>query len=111
VAPNGPAFAAALDRLLTREVHWLQWKANGCPAFDRVAADKSVDAGAPVAGGKRKRAGPASRAKRLQLGNSELSRLWNLGDNSLTAIAAEGNKQAVPTLAEYLQPLILQVRL
>lgn len=108
VAPHGPAFAAALDRLLTREVHWLEWKANGCPAFDRVAAEKT--AGAPAAGAKRRAPGPAARAKRLQLGNSELSRLWNLGDNSLTAIAAEGNKQAVPGLAEYLQPLIEQVR-
>ena len=111
VAPNGPAFAATLERLLQRENHWLDWKANGCPAFDRAAAEKRPrPADAQTSGAKRRAGAAGGRAKRVQLGNSELSRLWNLGDNSLAAIAAEGSKQAVPSLGDYLQPLIEQVR-
>mmetsp|Transcript_18930 Transcript_18930/g.57187 ORF Transcript_18930/g.57187 Transcript_18930/m.57187 type:complete len:395 (+) Transcript_18930:599-1783(+) len=110
VAPNGPAFAATLERLLQRENHWLDWKANGCPAFDRAAAEKRPrPADAQTSGAKRRAGAAGGRAKRVQLGNSELSRLWNLGDNSLAAIAAEGSKQAVPSLGDYLQPLIEQL--
>ena len=32
-----------------------------------------------------------------------------VGDNSLASIAAEGNKQAVPSLSAYLQPLVEQL--
>uniref|UniRef100_A0A7S3WPI0 THO complex subunit 1 n=1 Tax=Emiliania huxleyi TaxID=2903 RepID=A0A7S3WPI0_EMIHU len=110
IAPNGPLFAAALERLLVRERHWLEWKRDGCAAFDRAATEAES---APLAAGgaKKRRSGAAARAggKRQQLGNSELSRLWNLGDNSLASIAAEGNKQAVPSLSAYLQPLVEQL--
>jgi len=93
-----------------QERHWLEWKRDGCAAFDRAATEAES---APLAAGgaKKRRSGAAARAggKRQQLGNSELSRLWNLGDNSLASIAAEGNKQAVPSLSAYLQPLVEQL--
>ena len=63
-----------------QERHWLEWKRDGCAAFDRAATEAES---APLAAGgaKKRRSGAAARAggKRQQLGNSELSRLWNLG--------------------------------
>ncbi len=44
------------------------------------------------------------------MGTSELSRLWNLGGNSLEEIAAgAAAKQSVPGLVEYLQPVLEQM--
>jgi len=44
------------------------------------------------------------------VGTSELSRLWNLGGNSLEEIAAgAAAKQSVPGLVEYLQPVLEQM--
>lgn len=65
----------------------------GCNAFDKAAALSR-------AAGQKRRAGAvggrAKVTKRMQLGNSELTRLWNMGGNSLEAISS--TKQTVPTL-------------
>ena len=54
--------------------------------------------------------GGAPKPKRIQVGTSELSRLWNLGGNSLEEIAAgAAAKQSVPGLVEYLQPVLEQM--
>jgi hypothetical protein len=41
----------------------------------------------------------------MQLGNSQLTKLWNMGSNSLEDIAANAAKSGVPTLVDFLQPV------
>ena len=64
---------------LQREKHWADWKRGGCVAFDMAAVELS--------GQKRKAGGAAGRSKRMQLGNASLTKLWNMGSNSLEVSA------------------------
>jgi len=100
VAPNGSSFATAVAGVLEREQHWIGWKKAGCQSFDKAAATLKAT------GKKRSAAAGGGRpTKRLSLGNQELSRLWNLGGNSLQALASSDSKRRVPSLAEYLKPV------
>ena len=58
-----------------------------------------------LSGQKRKPGGAGGRSKRMQLGNSQLTKLWNMGSNSLEDIAANAAKNGVPSLADYLKPV------
>ena len=103
VPPGGPSFAATLDKLLERERHWMKWKGAGCQAFDKAAQEHQRTAA------KRKSAGAARPSKRVQMGNSELTKLWNLGSNELASISQQvAKRQGVPSLDEYLKPVIEQ---
>jgi len=101
IPPSGAKFAAAVGAMLQREEHWIEWKRTGCAAFDKAAALTSTAAGAT--GQKRRLPAGGKASKRMQLGNSELTRLWNMGGDSLEAIA--NHKQATPALADYLKPV------
>jgi len=98
IPPAGAKFAAAIGAVLQREEHWIEWKRTGCAAFDKAAA-----LSAPTTGQKRRGGGGGKASKRMQLGNNELTRLWNMGGNSLDAISQA--KQSTPALAEYLKPV------
>jgi hypothetical protein len=88
--------------MLEREAHWLEWKRTGCKAYEKSAADGESEARHHPSA-KRKRAAAA----KVQVGNSELTRLWNLGDNSLESLAEFTTN--VPSLAEYLKPVVEQM--
>ena len=98
IPPGGHKFAAAVLAMLEREEHWIRWKANGCQAFDKAAA-LTRDEGA-AGGKKRKLLGGAGGGKKVMLGNSALTRLWNMGGNELGDIAS---RETMPALKEYLQ--------
>jgi len=83
--------------MLEREEHWIKWKSSACPPFEKAAALISR------ADGSRKRKAPGA-GKRLQLGNAALSRLWNMGGNSLEDIAKK-TQDVIPSLEEYLKPV------
>ena len=104
IPPGGHKFAAAVLLMLEREEHWIKWKAGGCQAFDKAAATAKEEGQATR---KRKSTGGAGSAKRVQLGNSALTRLWNMGGNALDDIA-ERQKELMPTLDEYLKPVYEQ---
>ena len=97
IPPGGPRFASAVLLMLEREEHWIKWKANGCVPFDKAAAvaRDETDGAAP-----RKR--KLGAMKRTSLGNSALTRLWNMGGNALEDIAAR-QQEAMPQLGEYLR--------
>ena len=70
--------------MLEREEHWIKWKANGCQAFDKAAAVAREEGQVS----RKRKSGPgAGGVKKIQLGNSALTRLWNMGGNDLEAIA------------------------
>ena len=100
IPPGGAKFAAAVLTMLEREEHWTKWKAAGCAAFDKEAASLSRS---EVEGSRKRRStGGVGAGKRMQLGNASLTRLWNMGGNSLEAI---GQKDYMPSLEAYLKPV------
>jgi len=104
IPPGGHKFAQAVLLMLEREEHWIKWKANGCQAFDKAATIAREEGGGPR---KRKSAGGAGGVKKVQLGNSALTRLWNMGGNDLEAIAAK-HQELMPSLQDYLKPVYEQ---
>jgi len=100
IPPAGARFAAAVLTMLEREEHWIKWKAAGCAAFDKAATLVREEGGAR----KRRSVGGGGAGKRMQLGNASLTRLWNMGGNSLEAIAQKQH-DAIPSLEAYLQPV------
>merc|ERR1740130_668494 len=87
-APNGALFAATVRATLQREKHWADWKKAGCVAFDKAAVELS---------GQKRKAAAVGRSKRMQL-----TKLWNMGSNSLEDIAANAAKSGVPSLVDFL---------
>ena len=55
--------------------------------------------------GQKRKAAAVGRSKRMQLGNSQLTKLWNMGSNSLEDIAANAAKSGVPSLVDFLKPV------
>lgn len=117
--PHGPQFAAVVKHMLEREVNWMCWKRDKCPAFERQSAggdDDDGDArdGAAAAAPMRKRVkrpaagGAAPVPIRVRVGNDVLDRLWSLSEDNVSCLegAARGH---VPTLREFLEPLIEQM--
>ena len=64
-----------------------------------------TQAAVELSGQKRKAGAAGGRSKRMQLGNSQLTKLWNMGSNSLEDIAANAAKSGVPTLVDFLKPV------
>ena len=110
IPPGGARFASAVSTMLEREEHWIRWKANGCVPFDKAAAAAREDGGAGGSSIQRKRklSSAAGGAKKMQLGNSALTRLWNMGGNSLEDIAQK-QSDMVPSLEGYLAPVAEQM--
>ena len=102
IPPGGPKFAQAVLLMLEREEHWIRWKANGCQAFDKAATTAREEGLAT-----RKRKSVGGGVKKVSLGNSALTRLWNMGGNSLEDIAKR-QQEVMPALQEYLQPVYEQ---
>ena len=73
-------------------------------AFDKAAAGIKEEG---AAGRKRKSAASSGGVKKVQLGNSALTRLWNMGGNSLEDIAKK-QQEHVPGLEDYLKPVYEQ---
>jgi THO complex subunit 1 len=101
IPPGGARFSSAVLLMLEREEHWIQWKANGCVPFDKAAATAREEGEAGVSR-KRKIAAGGGGPRKMQLGNSALTRLWNMGGNSLEDLA-QRQQEAMPALAEYLR--------
>lgn len=100
IPPGGHKFAEAVLLMLEREEHWIKWKANGCQAFDKAVASLREEG----ATRKRKSAGGV---KKVSLGNSALTRLWNMGDNDLDSIAKK-HAELMPGLQDYLKQVYEQ---
>lgn len=75
-------------------------QANGCVPFDKAAAAVHEEGVAPTR--KRKSAVGSGVPRKMQLGNSALTRLWNMGGNSLEDIAQK-QQEALPALSDFLR--------
>ena len=77
--PNGDEFAAYVHQVLIREESWIIWKNEGCPSYEK---EPQVDMHAYLP---KKHLGDSVNSKKMDIGNEELSRLWNLCPDNLQA--------------------------
>ena len=105
--PVGKEFAKSVREVLAREEHWSKWKNDGCPSFVRhgLSANKKDYSAARK---KRKISRfYTSSSDRIELGNQNLTRLWNLSVDNLSACKKSGEK-FTPTQEEFFEEAIEQ---
>ena len=102
--PNGKEFVETIKHILKREEMWNNWKNDSCKEIQRPVGNqaKSVDESSPK---KRKLLGDtiaeATKAGKFDLGNGELTRLWNLCPDNLQACKGS-DRNFLPSLESYL---------
>ncbi|MCP9263768.1 THO complex subunit 1 [Dirofilaria immitis] len=93
--PKGLHFADTMKVILHREKEWSEWKNKGCLDYTQLA-DKEK----PSVFKKR----PRNRYDplKLDLGNSELTKLWNINPDMLSA-CEDSRRNFIPKLATFLE--------
>ncbi|VDM18968.1 unnamed protein product [Wuchereria bancrofti] len=93
--PKGPHFADAMKVILHREKEWSEWKNKGCLDYTQLA-DKEK----PSVFKKR----PRNRydPSKLDLGNPELTKLWNINPDMLSA-CEDSRRNFIPMLVAFLE--------
>uniref|UniRef100_T1JGG4 Death domain-containing protein n=1 Tax=Strigamia maritima TaxID=126957 RepID=T1JGG4_STRMM len=99
--PDGAVFAKTIQHILSREEYWNKWKNDGCPEFQ---SSKNAEVDKIVVPQLRKCIQTeileaAAQGKTL-IGNSELTRLWNLCPDNMDACRSE-KRDFLPSLEEF----------
>lgn len=104
--PQGAEFAAYVRHVLKQEENWVAWKNESCPSYEKP----------PLAEGEQVQYPPMEHMvdthakgsqRRHNLGNAELSRLWNLCPDNLEACRKKSRK-FVPDMEKFLAEPIEQ---
>ena len=98
--PNGKDFAAYIRQVLVREEGWIIWKNEGCPSFEKKP---QVLEAYP----EKKHLGESCNLERIDIGNKELNRLWNLCPDNLQA-CEQSNRVFMPDKAKFIEEPIEQ---
>lgn len=102
--PNGKEFVETIKHILKREEMWNQWKNDSCKEIRRPNGTQAKAASEEPAR-KRKLLGEtiaeATKAGKFDLGNNELTRLWNLCPDNLQACKGS-DRNFLPSLESYL---------
>ena len=102
--PSGAEFTEYTKQLLRREENWIIWKNDGCPSFEKSVLNRSETVCYP----KKQHLGDTLQSShKSDLGNKELSRLWNLCPNNMTACSS-ASRMFVPEPEKFLQEAIEQ---
>lgn len=100
--PNGKEFVETIKHILKREEMWNSWKNDSCREIQRPVGNQPRTTEAPP---KRKMLGEiiadATKAGKFDLGNAELTRLWNLCPDNLQACKGT-DRNFLPSLESYL---------
>uniref|UniRef100_A0A0R3RVL8 Death domain-containing protein n=1 Tax=Elaeophora elaphi TaxID=1147741 RepID=A0A0R3RVL8_9BILA len=93
--PQGPHFADTIKIILHREKEWSEWKNKGCLDYTQLA-DKEK----PSVFKKR----PRNRydPSKLDLGNPELTKLWNINPDMLSA-CEDSKRNFIPKLVTFIE--------
>uniref|UniRef100_A0A336KG73 CSON008381 protein n=1 Tax=Culicoides sonorensis TaxID=179676 RepID=A0A336KG73_CULSO len=108
--PNGKKFAETVRHMLEREEIWSSWKNDGCKEFKKPEAtpvEATTQAGkASISKKPRKLLGDLirdySNSGKVYMGNAELTRLWNLCPDNLSACKGS-DRDFLPTFEEFLE--------
>eukprot|EP00092_Neocalanus_flemingeri_P011999 GFUD01012936.1.p1 GENE.GFUD01012936.1~~GFUD01012936.1.p1 ORF type:complete len:653 (-),score=159.55 GFUD01012936.1:48-2006(-) len=114
--PNGAEFSKSVKHMLHREEHWNKWKNEGCPSFakkleENVVEKKPIGEGGSFRRKKRKLGDLIQKEvaeKKVNLGNSGLTALWNLHPDNLEACRAK-DRDFLPSLENYFEEAIDQL--
>lgn len=100
--PNGEEFATYIRQVLVREESWIAWKNDGCPSYEKECqVDLDMYPAKPHLGDK------SSQSKKIDVGNPELSRLWNLCPDNLQA-CKQTSRIFMPEKTKFLEEPIEQ---
>ena len=94
--PNGEEFAAYVGQVLVREECWIAWKNEGCPSYEK---DPQV---LEMVYPEKTHLGNSCNSGRIDIGNKELNRLWNLCPDNLSA-CEQSNRVFMPEKAKFLE--------
>lgn len=101
--PRGKEFAAYIRKMLEQEESRIAWKNDGCPSFEKPPLlDKDLS---PFP--QREHLGDIISSPTIDMGNAELTRLWNLCPDNLEA-CKQKSRNFVPDLKEFLEEPIEQ---
>ena len=91
--PQGVEFAAYVRHILQREDHWVAWKNEGCPSYEKpsLALEQAPPTYPPTEHLGDMHA-KSSGKQRHNLGNHELTRLWSLCPDNLEACRKKTRK-------------------
>ncbi|CRK91806.1 CLUMA_CG005431, isoform A [Clunio marinus] len=103
--PNGKEFVETIKHILKREEMWNNWKNESCKEIQRPVGSEPKAGSEPATTNKRKYLGDtiaeATKVGKFDLGNSELTRLWNLCPDNLQACKGS-DRNFLPSLESYL---------
>lgn len=103
--PNGKEFVETIKHILKREEMWNNWKNESCKEIQRPDGNQPKHSTEPQAK-KRKMLGDiiadATKEGKFDLGNNELTRLWNLCPDNLQACKGS-DRNFLPSLESYLE--------
>lgn len=107
--PDGELFTDTVTHMLSREDNWNSWKNDSCPNFIRKSDDTKPRAPAAPMGKKRSMGEEllSSDSKVINMGNPELTRLWNLCPDNMAACLSD-KRNYTPSLEEYFETAIEQ---
>ncbi|KAJ1529807.1 hypothetical protein ONE63_006550 [Megalurothrips usitatus] len=120
--PDGPSFLLAVTHILKREEQWSNWKNEGCKEFQIPGgSSKPLEASAESGLTEKKRPLKARRRGRpvgeiikdsssqgrTFMGNSELTKLWNVCPDNLEACRGK-DRDFLPSLDSYFEEAIEQ---
>ncbi|KAK2156521.1 hypothetical protein LSH36_211g02046 [Paralvinella palmiformis] len=107
--PDGDKFADTVEHVLVREENWNNWKNDGCPSFIKDPQPSRATAGGSSS---RKRSIgddlKASGGKLIKMGNSELTRLWNINPDNMESCRNK-QKNFLPSLEDFFKDAIEQM--
>ncbi|XP_074098422.1 THO complex 1-like protein Hpr1 isoform X1 [Cotesia typhae] len=110
--PDGKVFTEIVKNILKREEHWNAWKNDGCPAFKRPLHISSENDEPRKLKKLKRRMGDVIRdaqfVGKFNMGNSELTKLWNLCPNNLEACKSK-DRDFLPSLEVYFEEAIMQL--
>ncbi|XP_063708120.1 THO complex subunit 1 [Culicoides brevitarsis] len=102
--PNGKKFSETVRHMLMREEIWSSWKNEGCKEFKKP--EQATDTKPQTGKKPRKLLGDLIRdytnSGKVYMGNAELTRLWNLCPDNLSACKGS-ERDFLPTFEEFLE--------
>ncbi|XP_038206326.1 THO complex subunit 1 [Zerene cesonia] len=105
--PDGKCFVECVKSILKREEHWNSWKNDGCPEFQKPKPPVQSESTEEVRRVRKRRRPVGDIIKEYEsqkkhfMGNTELTKLWNLCPDNLAACRTK-ERDFMPSLESYM---------
>ena len=106
--PQGAEFAAYVRHILKQEENWVAWKNDSCPSYEKPPLVLPTDQASPYPPVEHLGDIHAKSSKHQHnLGNTELTRLWNLCPDNLEACRKK-SRRFVPNVQKFIAECVEQ---